>query len=180
MTIEIRDATFSFKQRRNLRQGLSTASLTRLMHAGAALGMIDGIISGRLSGRSNLYWRFLQQRCTGSPWPQGDLDIGRFLLLVDHYQQVMGSFEGGDDIALRRAGPAATARPPSPAKSMLARQPDVGPGFWPHGSNLTGTETSKPARLNWSAFRITVPLILTFLNRTGPTFFPVSRLGRIA
>ena len=46
-----------------------------------------------------------------------------------------------------------------------------------YGSNLVGTERSKPACVNSSAFLITAPLAVTCLNRIGATCFPMIRLG---
>jgi hypothetical protein len=40
--------------------------------------------------------QILKRALHNQSWPQDDLDIGRLLLLVDRYQQVMESLEGDD------------------------------------------------------------------------------------
>ena len=49
----------------------------------------------------------------------------------------------------------------------------------PHYWNFIGTEISQPPLVNWSTLLTTVPFNFTFLNRIGPTFFPVILAGRL-
>ena len=49
----------------------------------------------------------------------------------------------------------------------------------PHYWNFIGTEISQPALVNWSTLLTTVPFSFTFLNKIGPTFFPVILAGRL-
>ena len=49
----------------------------------------------------------------------------------------------------------------------------------PHYWNFIETEISQPALVNWSMLLTTVPFSFTFLNKIGPTFFPVILAGRL-